>query len=359
MQSLEHVGMTVFERGRGGPELEEFKQKLLTDLTLYFKTFLGHENHPSPEIRRWTGRAYKGLGMSYSMLGRHAEAEEAHRSALGIYERLAAETPDSAIYRHDLACAHCLLGDVLGAQGKSEDAESAYRAAANLYRSLHHAEEINVQVWYNFGVTCHNLGRRLSLDGNAQKALEWHDAAIDVLNQLHGRLPENEPTKVTLAYAHAMRANSLSLLRRHSEALIEWDLALKIHGKGDPLTQVLRARTLAHCGEHRGAVNAADAIGSTGSPSPDVYVNVSCVYGVAIAAVDKDLTQSTDQRQRVKDEYIAAALHWLAKAKEAGYFDSEQRVKDLAADDDLAPLRSSAAFQSFLAGLQKPSTQSK
>ncbi len=117
MQSLEHVGMTVFEKGGGGPELEEFKKKLLTDLTLYFKTFLGNEDHPNPEIRRWTARAYKGLGMSYSMLGHQADAEAAHRSALAMCERLAAESPNSNILRHDLACAHCLLGDARGRKG--------------------------------------------------------------------------------------------------------------------------------------------------------------------------------------------------------------------------------------------------
>ncbi len=207
-------------------------------------------------------------------------------------------------------------------------------------------------VCYNLGVTCHNFGRRLSMEGKAQKAMEWHDAAIEVLNGLLRRLPNNEQTKVTLAYAQSMRAISLGALERHSEALPEWDRALAVLGKSDPLMQVLRARSLAMCGDHRAAVNAAHAVACAGTPTPDVFINVSCVYGTAIAAVDKDLTQPTDERQRTKDEYGAAALLWLGKAKAGGYFENEQCLKSFLADGDFDSLRSNPAFQKFVAELQ-------
>lgn len=228
MQSLEHIGKTVFERGRGGPELEEFKTKILTDMTIHFQTFLGTADHPNPEIRRWTGRAYKGLGMSYSLLGRHKDAETAHRSAVRIYERLVEEAPDSNIYRHDLAAANCMLGDEYGAQGQLENAESAYRGAIRLFHTLTDVEDFGDKGWYNLAVTSHNFARRLSLQHQPQKALEWHDAAIDIMTDLRRRMPDNEEARATLLSAHAMRAYSLDQLARHSDALKDWQRALEL-----------------------------------------------------------------------------------------------------------------------------------
>jgi serine/threonine protein kinase len=354
MQSLEHIGMSVFERGQGGAELEEFKKKLLIDLTVYFQTFLANADHPNPEIRRWTGRAYKGLGMAQMLLGNHTPAEDAQRSAVRIYERLTAEAPGRHLYRHDLACAHCLLGDVLGAQGKLEDAETAYRTATSLFRTLTDDQEINTPVLYNLGVTSHNLGRRLSNAGEPERAMEWHDAAIQILNELLRRIPDSQETKATLCYAHAMRANSMGQLGRHADALNDWDRAIELDPKPGGLLRVLRARTLALSGDHRGAADAARLIGSEGSPAADFCYNLACVYALSIAAVDGDRIRPTDERQGAKDEYCAVAIDWLSKAKAAGFFDCEQARVHLVRDRDLDPLRSSAAFQKFAAELSAP-----
>lgn len=87
------------------------------------------------------------------------------------------------------------------------------------------------------------------------------------------------------------------------------------------------------------------------TPAADLCVDLTGVYSLSMTAVDKDLSRSTDERERLKAEYSAAALRWLAKAEAGGFFKTGESVKQFADDADVASLRSNPEFQKIIADL--------
>jgi eukaryotic-like serine/threonine-protein kinase len=117
------------------PRMEQVRRELLHKALRFYERFLDVKGD-SPQVRWEAGQAYNRVGDIQDLLGQHAEAEKAYRSAVAVFGDLAAHFPDNAEYRHDLAAAHSNLGSLLKTVGRPSEAEHAYQQAMDILGPL-------------------------------------------------------------------------------------------------------------------------------------------------------------------------------------------------------------------------------
>ena len=96
----------------------------------------GRRPSADPEVRKELARTESSMGIVLMALGRHAEAEAAHRRALALRAALAREAPDVPEYRQDQARSHGHLGDVLKATGRYREALGEFDRSVALAEAL-------------------------------------------------------------------------------------------------------------------------------------------------------------------------------------------------------------------------------
>lgn len=94
------------------------------------------ENPNRGKDREALARIHSNLGNALHFLGRNAEAESVHRTALSEFLGLVVQNPRSSAHRERLAVAYSNLGWVLRAFGRKDEADSAYNASLAEYKDL-------------------------------------------------------------------------------------------------------------------------------------------------------------------------------------------------------------------------------
>jgi tetratricopeptide (TPR) repeat protein/tRNA A-37 threonylcarbamoyl transferase component Bud32 len=110
------------------PQMEHARRGILKDALAFYLRFLA-DNRDDPEARQDAAWAYGRVGTINQLLDRHAEAEEAFASAVGLLRQLEAEFPAEPKYRHALADQHNNLALLYQATGRYAKAESAFGSA--------------------------------------------------------------------------------------------------------------------------------------------------------------------------------------------------------------------------------------
>src|SRR5262249_48360670 len=150
--------------------------------------------------------------------------------------------------------------------------------------------------------TCHSFGRQLTLAGQSEKAMGWHDRAIRTLETALRRDPQNAEAKTVLCYTRVMRAHALTDLQRYAEAMADWNIALGL-GKADArFVRVLRAQTVAQSGDHAAAAAELGAMAKPEQAELPAW-EVASAYGWAMNAAARDDKLSPSQRQQSLDDY--------------------------------------------------------
>jgi tetratricopeptide (TPR) repeat protein len=198
-------------------------------------------------LRSLSPVAHTHLGNALSGLGRHREAEEAHRHAIKLQPdfALAHFNLGNALYRQgrhqeaekawrraikiqsDLAGPHSSLGSTLSEQGRFKEAEAACRQAIKLQP--------------DFAGAHYNLGCVLSSQGRHKEAEEAYRRAIKLQPDFAG--------------AHTNLGNVLSGLGRHKEAEEACRQAIKLTPDHAPAHNNL-GNALSSQGRHREAEEA-------------------------------------------------------------------------------------------------------
>ncbi len=96
------------------------------------------ENPDRVKDREALGRIHSNLGNALHFLGRNAEAEQVHRTALAEFQALVDHSRGSPIFRERLAVAYSNLAWVLRALGRKDEADASYSASIAEYRELTH-----------------------------------------------------------------------------------------------------------------------------------------------------------------------------------------------------------------------------
>ncbi len=121
------MGNALAAKGDHAKAMEAYGQAILI-LEKLAADFPGDRNR-----RRWNlGHAYRLLASQLWDPGRTHELEQALRAAVTAFEKLSADEPSSASYRHFAADTWRQLGHALKGTGRPEQAEQAFRRAVEI-----------------------------------------------------------------------------------------------------------------------------------------------------------------------------------------------------------------------------------
>lgn len=118
------------------PDGQLFRQKFSSLASGFYRKLLADEDNIYRDIRRQTGRAYHGLGMSHAVLQVHQPAVDAFNRAIDLQEKLLNEFPGETIFRVDLAISYQSLGDEQLAGGDKAKASESYQKILPLFETL-------------------------------------------------------------------------------------------------------------------------------------------------------------------------------------------------------------------------------
>jgi serine/threonine-protein kinase len=274
-----------------------------------------------------------------------AAALRLYERARALQEQLVAAHPEAFAYQNQLARTYNNLGLLQSATDQPEAALKSFEQARALGEKLTAASPAVPEYQMELVRTYFSLGIYGAGTGQPEEALVSYGKAISVLQALRQREPNDPLAWQFLGGAHQGRAEALTQLGRHAQALEEWDraLAFKTGSARDEL-RLHRAFTLARLGEHARAAREADDLSQGKEQTGTTLYNLACVYALSSAAAEPD---------KAALQYAARAVALLAKAHAVGFFDDPANVAHVKKDSDLDPLRSRDDFQKLVRELDK------
>jgi tetratricopeptide (TPR) repeat protein len=129
--------------------------------------------------------------LDFEQTGRPAEAVQAYRQAIAIWEKLAADFPDVPEYRHMLARGYLNSGSCLQGMGRLAEAENRYRNALPLWEKLT-ADQPSVSEYQEcLAALRHSLAGLLIRTGRWAEAVQSLRQELTLLESLAQKEPRN------------------------------------------------------------------------------------------------------------------------------------------------------------------------
>jgi len=140
-----------------------------------------------------------------------------------------------------------------------------------------------------------------------------------------------------LPYVLFGRAEVLQRLNRHSEAVADWDMALKLDdGRMSMAIRERRGYSLARDGQHVRAFADANELFGMRQPGPATTYDCACICAICITKVGDN--------KSLAEKYAVRAVELLRQAVAKGF----SNFLHLVNDGDLAPLRGRDDFTALL-----------
>jgi tetratricopeptide (TPR) repeat protein/tRNA A-37 threonylcarbamoyl transferase component Bud32 len=287
-----------------------------------------------PSYRIAMSYAYSNQGAALAELGRRDEAEKALRAAHRLKQGIAEQFPKVPNYRRDLAMSHHNLGSFMVKLRRFADAEKEYAAAIRLKKKLcDEFPKVSEYAW-TLGNSYKSLADLCRDHNRAEDARTWYGKAISTLQPLYEgqRLAA---ARRSLCAAHAGRAEVLTRLDHHADAMRDWKRAADLaEGPDRTIYQAHRAYTLVRMGDRAAAVAEAERLTALKGLPADTLYQLARLYAVVSAA---DVSR--------KKIYADRAVDLLRSSVAAGFKNFTQLKKET----DLDPIRSRKDFQELLA----------
>jgi tetratricopeptide (TPR) repeat protein len=246
-------------------------------------------------------------------MGRPQEAESAYSAAIALQKPLAADFPDRAEFRQELALTQNNFGNLLRETHRLSEAKIAFDAALALRKDLV-AQFPSVADYRN-----ELAGSFVSLADLANDRRDF--------SQAQRWLEEAQPHHQAALAANPQAPNYRRLYRSNLAALV---------------------RSLAGRGEQAAALQAAAKLRDLGwTPYGDAY-DAACALAVCIPVIEKDDKASPDDRAKQVQFYADNAMAFLRTSIAKGY----NHVESIKKDDDLKPLREREDYKKLLKELE-------
>ncbi|MEX0700976.1 MAG: protein kinase [Planctomycetales bacterium] len=129
---LTHVGDQALAQV---PQMEPVRKALLEDALEFYQGFL-EDDSSNPAIREGTAEAWRRMGSIHELLGQHSQAEQAHREAIDLFGKLAADFPAAPAYRVGVAVSRDALVATLQHLSRFQELETASREAVRSWEEL-------------------------------------------------------------------------------------------------------------------------------------------------------------------------------------------------------------------------------
>jgi eukaryotic-like serine/threonine-protein kinase len=284
------------------------------------------------------------LACTYGSLANHwskqsekrQEAGELYRKAVTILEPLIRKPEALPEYRREMALLLRHQIKLLDNLGRLPEAEPSARLAIEQLKMLHQESRGNA---YRI-----ELGIAYGQLGDVLQAKEQHEAALppyaDAITLLHAK-PGQDPlpqVRQLLRDTLGQRAEALTHLGRHEEALKDWESAITLSAGDADLFRVHHAASLARAGKVPAALAAAERWDSAAASGPMLLV-LARLHSV-VAKHHPDTTQ--------RETCAARALELLGLAYDANAFKERRNQAMLTKCKDFDILRGKPEFQKLL-----------
>jgi tetratricopeptide (TPR) repeat protein len=264
------------------------------------------------------------------MYGKQQQAETVFRRSIELYAMLAADFPEKAHFRRDLADAYNNLGVVLREQSKIPSAEQAFRKAIELGEMIV-AQKRNVLLdQTNLAASYHNLGNVVRDLGDPKASLAWYGKAIQLLEPIKSQLLP-ATAKRFLGNAYWDRANARGQLAQRDKAIEDWQQAIRRYAV--PEEEALR--------HFLATAKIEKELAAKPKLTGKVLYQISVTFVRALKAAIKMAETSLQQ------QYTIRTLDFLKQAKTAGYFADAANLQQFKADPEFDLLRKDPAFLEF------------
>ena len=308
---------------------------------------LVRDNPTYDDGQQHLGAAYTTLGYCYEIAGQPAEARRTYDQALEIYRQRATAYPNAMDCQADLADSHLAIGGLDARLGRRAEARAAFERALTIYEWL--AREFPM-IWtmrMKLGVTYERLGQVSAAEGKPADAVEWFGRGIVKLEEIRAQDLELVRVLGLLSIMYLERADALTALGRHAEALPDREQALARcqDASERPQLRSLRAATRAYLGDHAAAVAEATEVAGQLGVSGKACYNLVCVYTLSATAVGRDARLSPEERRNRREAYEARAVELLAQVRASGFFKNPAYRDQWRNDPDLNPLRARQDFK--------------
>jgi eukaryotic-like serine/threonine-protein kinase len=295
------------------------------------------QNPTDPEYQRDLAKAHSNLGNLLYQIREDDASQKEYEAARDLQKNLVAQYPNVPEFEHGLAGTHNNLGILLNDLGEHNAARKEYETAQAIREKLVEKYPIVVQYQIELGGGYCNIGQLLQR-GQPAESLFWYDRAIATLESLHRSDPRHDDAKRFLRISYAGRARSYAALKKHAEALNDWDKAVELALPAARAEfRALRANAKLHAGLFVEAVAEVIDLTKSSKWSFGQLYDFACVYSVASSKI-------ADKRK----EYADRAMELLHQAVKAGYKNAAHMKKD----PDLKSLHDRDDFKQLIADLE-------
>jgi serine/threonine protein kinase len=325
----------------------------------YRDAIRGHESlvHDHPEVpyyARELARTYGGLAQLLLATGRPADAEPLFRQAADVLGKLVESQPREPAYRYERAETLINLCEIYKRSNRNAEAELVCKEILPQLERLTHENPKLVRLAYLLGSAQWQMGEAVSVPGrDPGEAIRWYGQAINTLNAVAQKAPQDVDIRQVRAAAHESRSKQLLELARATAALRDLDRAIELSTKPALILTLGQGAARIVAKDHTGNAAKADELASQPKASAFLAYNAACVNARSAAVVREDKKLSAAEIDKLSEQYAAKALEWLRKARAAGYFRDTADVKGLKTESDLACLRDRDDFKSWLTELGK------
>jgi serine/threonine-protein kinase len=294
---------------------------------------------PEPGTRLDLARTYSSLGTHWSKQdSRLQEAEALYRKAIALLEPITRTPPVLPEYRRELALLRIHLGTLLQDLGQPQEAAAALQEAVVLLEKLRQEVPLVLTYGMDLGSAYGRLGNLVTASGQPEAALGHYAKAIAVLEACRKQDQNQAQVRLLLCTTHWHRAEALTILGRHSEALTDWDRAIAMSSSGAELYHLHHAASVARSGRIQEALDTAERF-AAGATSGPLLVALARLHAIAAAGLP-DPTQ--------RERHAVQALELLEQAQQAKAFQDRWYRELLRTGKDFEPLRNKAEFRKLL-----------
>jgi serine/threonine-protein kinase len=315
------------------------------------------EQQTNVSARKQTASVYRRIGDLWSESRHFQQAEGAYRQAIDLFTKLAADFPQSAEYRDELAVTHAHRARLLDARQRYADAYASFKQARQIEDEL--ATEVRDKPEYAQKAAhyCFELANCEEEAGKLPEAERLYQEAL----KRQTELVKSSPRQMMFLNELAKTAGSLGFLLRDSrpaEAQRYLEQAVEVQRQVRRLTPTaaFSANWLQQSymdlagfhkknGRHEDLFRLAQDYRRDAGDDFNAIYNQACFVANAAEAVHAQPKLSEAERDRLVNHYASQAVALLDKTLKAGWNDREHVNKD----SDLNPLRTRKDYKEWLA----------
>jgi non-specific serine/threonine protein kinase/serine/threonine-protein kinase len=268
-------------------------------LSIYESLPGGHGNDATVQRGFW--RCLYRVGDQLLIAGDVSGALERYRQALTISENLLLQEPASAVARRRVAVSRFKLGRTLVWAGEFGAAIENSRAAVAMAEALAREDPASAQARRDLGVFHAGMGAALEKGGQPNRALESYRKSL----LIHQGLAAANPHSVEA------RRDVLTLYRNVGDALIEsgrLDQALENHRKGLQIAEELASRNPSNIAARRDVLISYGSVGDVLLRRGDAHGAIDNFRKKALFSEELSARDPLDERFRLDGAYSYAQL---------------------------------------------------